>query len=85
MNALAANWKTTASGVLMIAVAAVNKILLPALDGNPATLPDWEFAGMFILAGAALLFSADGSKLQELLNRLPAVKSSPASATKRSK
>lgn len=70
MKAFAANWKTTVCGVLILFDAACNKILIPYLDSDPLTLPDLEYARLFILAGMALLFSADGSRLQELLNKV---------------
>ena len=78
MNALVANWKTTVCGVLILFVAIVNKVAIPYFDADPVSMPDWEFAGLFVLAGTALLFSADGSKLQALLNKLTPAPPVPA-------
>lgn len=57
------SWKTTTAGVLAI-VAAVAMAVSAYLDGDPATVPDWESA-VAGLAGIGLLFARDNKVTSE--------------------
>ncbi len=55
------NWKTTSCGVLAIIAAAITFLVIPILDANASTVPQW---GAFIAAATAavgLYFAKDAT------------------------
>lgn len=59
ITALLTNWKTTSSGILLIATA----LLLPLTDGDPATtVKVGEKELTAILLGIGLIFARDANK-----------------------
>ncbi len=58
------SWKTTAAGVAA-AVAAIAVAAHAVLDGDPATVPNWEAVGAAVLGAVGLIFARDNSVTSE--------------------
>ncbi len=61
------NWKTTACGILTI-IGSVCALLVPALDGDPKTNPDFQTHATLIvtaLAGLGLIAASDKKPPQQ--------------------
>lgn len=59
------SWKTTLCGALTILAATITLVLVPMLDLDPATAPNWSALGAAVLAGIGLLFARDNDKSSE--------------------
>jgi len=55
------NWKTTAVGILTAAVAWGNAIIAQ-IDGNTATVADWNLAVVATMAAVGFIFAKDAAK-----------------------
>lgn len=58
------SWKTTLSGIAGI-VGMIGTALSAALDGNPATDPQWGIVVPAVITAAGLLFARDNNVSSE--------------------
>lgn len=58
------SWKTSAAGIASIVVA-IASCVQALLDGDPATVPNYEVAFAAIAAGVGLFFARDNDKTSE--------------------
>ena len=63
---LFSSWKTTVVGILAAVAAAITLIVVPLLDGDPATVPAWGEAIPIILAALGIgALARDNDKSSE--------------------
>lgn len=53
-------WKTTAAGIIGVATVILTQVGA-MLDGNPATVPQWELVTPAVIACIGLLFAKDAN------------------------
>lgn len=56
--------KTTILGVLSI-ITALSSAIQALIDGNPATVPNWELVVSSVTAGLGLIFARDNKTTSE--------------------
>jgi len=61
-----ANWRTTTLGILGLIIA-LGTALRAMLDGDPATVPDWNTVGMVLLPVIGCILGRDPEWLKRLL------------------
>jgi hypothetical protein len=61
MRAALNSWKTTLVACLL-AADAIGHAVIDTLDGNPATVADWNLVIVLLLAAAGMLFARDADK-----------------------
>lgn len=59
------SWRTTVCGVLAALVGGINCLVIPWLDGNPATTPDWVAFGTIFATAVGLAFARDNRVTSE--------------------
>lgn len=59
------SWRTTICGALAILASGITLVIIPSLDGDLATAPNWGAFGSAIMAGIGLLFARDNNKSSE--------------------
>ena len=63
---LFSSWKTTMVGILSAVATAITLVIVPIIDGDPATVPAWAEAIPIILAMLGFgIFARDNDKSSE--------------------
>ena len=58
---MSASWRTTLCGILSIAAAAITLVVLPLVDADPLTLPNYTAFVASLTAGIGLMFARDNN------------------------
>jgi hypothetical protein len=59
---MSSSWKTTLCGILSIAAAAITLVVLPLVDADPLTLPNYTAFVAALTAGVGLMYARDNDK-----------------------
>ncbi|MCX7804795.1 MAG: hypothetical protein N3A38_06340 [Planctomycetota bacterium] len=59
------SWKTTLCGILSVIASGITLVVLPLLDADPATVPNWGAFAAALTAGVGLILARDNDKTSE--------------------